>query len=228
MKAAHGAGRLRSRPRAPAAPAPGPGLHRLGLEAVRDGLLHVPESYRPDQPAPVVVMLHGAGGDAAQALAPLLAVQASRPLLLLAPDSRGRTWDLLLGGYGADVAFIDRALAHTFARLATDQEQVTVAGFSDGASYALSLGLTNGDLFGGVIAFSPGFMSPAELRGRPRLFVSHGRSDPVLSIAGTSRKLVPRLRQTGYEVHYREFDGGHTVPPRIVEEALAWVRDKEA
>ncbi len=31
-------------------------------------------------------------------------------------------------------------------------------GFSDGASYALSLGVPNGDLFTHIVAFSPGFM----------------------------------------------------------------------
>jgi len=51
---------------------------------------------------------------------------------------------------------------------------VAIQGFSDGASYALSLGLTNGDLFTHVIAFSPGFAAPAEQRGRPRIYVSHG------------------------------------------------------
>jgi phospholipase/carboxylesterase len=35
---------------------------------------------------------------------------------------------------------------------------VALGGFSDGASYALSLDLTNGDLFASLIAFSPGFI----------------------------------------------------------------------
>ena len=34
------------------------------------------------------------------------------------------------------------------------------SGFSDGASYALSLGAANGDLFTHIAAFSPGFMRP--------------------------------------------------------------------
>jgi predicted esterase len=81
-------------------------------------------------------------------------------LVLLAPESRGTTWDVLRGGYGPDVAFIDRALEQTFGRYAVDPRRLAVGGFSDGASYALSLGITNGDLFGHVLAFSPGFMAP--------------------------------------------------------------------
>jgi phospholipase/carboxylesterase len=128
----------------------------------------------------------------------------------------------LMGGYGPDVEFIDRALRETFNSLAVDAERLVVAGFSDGASYALSLGLTNGDLFTHVVAFSPGFSAPAERRGKPPVFVSHGTADEVLPIDRTSRQIVPRLEREGYEVLYREFDGPHTVPKPVAREALDW------
>jgi phospholipase/carboxylesterase len=98
-----------------------------------------------------------------------------------------------------------------------------VVGFSDGASYALSLGPTNGDLFTRVIAFSPGFASPGARRGMPPVFVSHGTRDGVPPIERCSRRIVPRLEREGYEVRYREFDGPHTVPRSIAREALGWV-----
>src|ERR687890_28697 len=94
-----------------------------------------------------------------------------------------------------------------------------VGRFSDGASYALSLGINNGDLFTDVLAFSPGFMAPSMSVGTPRFFVSHGRRDRVLPIERCSRRIVPQLERAGYEVTYREFDGGHTVPPEITLEA---------
>src|SRR4051794_17435629 len=121
------------------------GLHALGLEDGRDGLLYVPSGYRADRPAPLVVMLHGAGGNARDAMGPLRGLTDLAGFLLLAPDSRGRTWDVLLGGFGPDVAYINRALEWSFGRYAVDPSRVAVAGFSDGASYALSLGLGNGD-----------------------------------------------------------------------------------
>jgi phospholipase/carboxylesterase len=31
------------------------------------------------------------------------------------------------------------------------------------------------------------------------------------------------VRDAGYDVRYREFDGGHAVPPAIAREALAYV-----
>jgi predicted esterase len=199
-----------------------PGLHRLGLDRDRDALLFVPAGYRADRPAPFVLSLHGAGGDATSGLYPLRDLADEAGLILLSPASRQQTWDLLRGGYGPDVAFIDRALAVAFARCAVDPDRLAISGFSDGASYALSLGITNGDLFPHVMAFSPGFMAPIDQRGAPRIFISHGVQDQVLAIDRTSRRVVPQLEQAGYDVRYEEFAGTHTVPPEIAREALEW------
>jgi len=183
----------------------------------------VPPGYAgTTKEAPLALMLHGAGGDARSGISHFLDLADEAGLVLLAPESRGRTWDVLAGGYGPDVSFIDRALGQTFDRLAVDAGKLAAVGFSDGASYALSLGLTNGDLFTRVIAFSPGFAAPAARRGRPSLFVSHGTRDRVLPIERCSRKIVPVLAREGYEVRYREFNGGHAVPRPIAREAIEW------
>jgi predicted esterase len=142
---------------------------------------------------------------------------------VLLPKSSGYTWDAVLGGFGPDVAELDRLLEATSGMLAVDPGRIAVAGFSDGASYALSVGRINGDLFGSILAFSPGFVVPGPPAGTPRIFVSHGTADPVLPIERCSRLLVPALRREGYEVDYREFDGGHVVPPELAEEALRTV-----
>jgi predicted esterase len=220
------AGLLLARPTQPTAAAPR-GLQPLGLDAKRDGLLYVPPTYQVKQPAPLVVMLHGAGGDARGGLKLLMPLADSAGLILLAPASRQKTWDIIFGQYGPDIAFIDTALEKVFSRYAIDPAHVAVGGFSDGASYALSIGITNGDLFTHVIAFSPGFMAPARQQGKPRLFISHGTRDEVLPIDRCSRKLVPQLQRAGYDVVYREFDGPHTLPPEIARSALSWFTTKQ-
>jgi phospholipase/carboxylesterase len=121
---------------------------------------------------------------------------------------------------------VDPALGHAFSRCAVDPVRVGVGGYSDGASYALSLGLANGDLFSHVLAFSPGFLAPAGQTGAPRTFVSHGTRDGWLPIDRCSRRIVPRLQRAGYEVRYREFEGGHVVPPAIAREAAAWFANR--
>jgi len=211
---------LQARPRRPSSSAT-PGRHKLGLSPDRDGLLYVPKGHNASAMAPLAVMLHGAGRNG-QAMDYTFALADDFGVIIVAPDSRERTWDVVLGGFGADVAYIDAALRYTFSRCAVDSTRVAVAGFSDGASYALSLGTANGDLFSHVMAFSPGFIAPAEHRGKPRIFISHGREDAVLPIATTSRMLVPKLAADGYDVKYREFDGPHTVPAPIAREAFTW------
>jgi phospholipase/carboxylesterase len=97
-----------------------------------------------------------------------------------------------------------------------------VAGFSDGASYALSLGLANGDLADAVLAFSPGFAAPPARVGRSRVWVSHGTADRVLPVDRCGRRVVAQLSAAGHDVTYEEFDGGHVITPGLVDAALDW------
>jgi predicted esterase len=171
-------------------------------------------------PVGLVVLLHGAGATAAGILPVLEDEAVRRGLLVLAPKSGHGTWDVISGGFGPDVSVLDETLAAVFAGVDVDPERVAISGFSDGASYALSLGLINGDLFRRIIAFSPGFVVAPTREGTPAVFVSHGRSDPVLPIDQCSRRLVPVLRAEGYDVDYREFAGRHEVPPEMVRAGL--------
>ena len=147
-------------------------------------------------------------------------------LILLAPASGQKTWDVISGEYGPDIALIDAALETVFSRYAIAPQHIAVGGFSDGASYALSVGINNGNLFTHVIAFSPGFMVPTRQQGSPHIFISHGTQDTVLPIDRCSRKLVPQLQRAGYDVLYHEFNGSHTVPSPITQEAISWFTGK--
>lgn len=167
--------------------------------------------------------LHGAGSGARDVLPLVERATDEAGIAVLAPDARGATWDVIRGGFGPDVEFIDQALARVLADLPVDPHRIALAGFSDGASYALSLGIANGDLFTHVMAFSPGLVAAARAIGRPRIFVSHGVRDPVLPIDRCSRVLVPALRRAAYDVTYEEFDGGHLVPPELVRRAVSWL-----
>ena len=87
----------------------------------------------------------------------------------------------------------------------------------------MSLGLANGDVFDSVIAFSPGFEAAELANGRPRFFLSHGTGDRVLPIDRCSRRIVPSLKDEGYDVTYHEFSGGHAVPQTIQRRAVEWL-----
>ncbi|MEU9510493.1 phospholipase [Micromonospora sp. NPDC048170] len=213
-------GRLAARPTPPTA------LAAAGLASPTDqhgaplAMVYAPEPV-DGPPYRLVLLLHGAGGSARQGLDLLLPVADAHRLLLVAPQAASSSWDLIVEGFGADVRRIDALLATAFAGYPV--AGVAFGGFSDGASYALSLGLTNGDLVDAVLAFSPGFAAPQVTHGRPQVYVSHGADDPVLPVDVCSRRLVPRLRSLDYDVTYDEFPGGHEIPPDIRTNAATWL-----
>jgi phospholipase/carboxylesterase len=193
---------------------------RLAMGVERDGYFHVPRAER----APLLLYLHGATASGARAMERLTEFAESTGTIVLAPDSRGETWGVVAGDESADIAFIDRALEKIFRTCAVDPHRIAVAGFSDGATAALSWGLINGNLFSAIGAFSPGFIRLATRpRGTPRVFVSHGREDTILPIDRCGRRIAQNLETAGYRVKYREFDGDHTVPPEIRSEGLSWI-----
>jgi phospholipase/carboxylesterase len=188
----------------------------------RDALIQMP-SAAPEGPLPLLVFLHGATQSGAGMLRRIGPSADRAGVAVLAPDSRGMTWDAIRGSFREDIEFLNHALDRVFARAAIDPARVAIGGFSDGASYAISLGLANGDLFPRVVACSPGFVVPVQPVGRPRFFVSHGTADQILPIDQCSRVIVPRLRALGHDVTFREFDGRHEVPPAVADEGLQWV-----
>ena len=213
--------RLRARPLEGPAGETKVGVIPLGLRKVRDALLYVPKST--PEPAPLVLYLHGATGDERQGVRRLGDLAEEFGFLLLSPASQEATWDAIHSGYGPDVRFIDQALDKVFLQRRVDTRKIAVCGFSDGASYALGLGISNGDLLRAVVAFSPGFVpSGVERVGRPRILISHGRRDQILPFENTSGQMIPLLKQAGYSVTFQEFDGSHTVPPEIARGAMEW------
>ncbi len=214
-------GRLTARPRNSVTTS-APRARALGLGAARDAILQLP-AKATSAPLPLLVLLHGAGGRGEGVLRRLGSAADDAGVAVLAPDSRDSSWDAIQGSFGRDVTFVNRALERVFETVAIDPARTAVGGFSDGATYALSLGLINGDLFRRVVAFSPGFVVDGTPHGRPRFFISHGTSDPILPIDRCSRVIVPALRRRGYEITFREFDGGHEVPAGIAREGLEWV-----
>ena len=214
--------KLRSQPHPATQPEPLPGLHSFGSRDESGAFIYVPTAHRKGEIVPLMLMLHGARGNPGRAMGMIADVAEEAGAVVIAPQSTGATWDVLIGNFGPDVLLLDRMLDQAFSQLPVDPKRLAIGGFSDGASYALSLGLSNGRLFSHVIAFSPGICAPGGYDGSPRIFVSHGLNDSVLPIDRASRPIVARLRQAFYDVKYLEFDGPHTLPPGVAREALTW------
>lgn len=206
-------------PTAPRLPA---GRHLLGIAEDRDYVLHVPASLPAEGPVPLLVMFHGANGFPDK-VAPFLIDHAEREgFLLLLPQSLLPTWDIVIGGSGPDLERLEQGLGKVCSHFQIDPKHLGFAGFSDGGSYALSIGITNGDIVSHVMVFSGGFMSVFMQNGMPKILIAHGTQDEQLPIESAGRAKSQKLKSAGYDVKYVEFDGRHVIHPPVVEEAMTF------
>ena len=104
-----------------------------------------------------------------------------------------------------------------------------LGGFSMGSVMSYSLGLGAGrPAPAGILAFS-GFIPVVEgwapeLAGREhvRVFIAHGRNDPVMRI-DFARRARDLLSAGGLQVEYHESDAAHQIDPAHVPAASAWL-----
>jgi predicted esterase len=203
-----------------------PGEHVLDDNNGRRAILYVPPAYNAATPAPFMMMLHGARGDGERTLESQRGAADEHGVVLLCPSTRSGTWDAIRGDFAHDLAKLDALLAQVFERCNIDPARMASAGFSDGASYALSLGLINGDFFSHIIAHSPGFIISDARQGKPAVYVSHGRQDEVLPFDRCGAAIVARLEKESYAPRFDVFDGGHAASPELRSAALAWLTKK--
>ncbi|MDR4308244.1 esterase [Chelatococcus sambhunathii] len=215
----HLAGRLDFVHRLPVKPPLPAGRHALGLFEERDAILVVPEAVEPRKPTPLMVLFHGGGGSAEKILPMMESHAEARGFLLLAPQSLFPTWDIVIAGNGPDRERLDVALAEVSSRFLLDPTHLAFAGHSDGGSYTLSLGPTNGHFVTHMIVSSAGFMSVHMQSGAPRIFISHGVNDEQIPIGRSARIHAAKLRHAGYDVTYVEHDGPHAWRHDIARQA---------
>ncbi|MCK9792994.1 alpha/beta hydrolase-fold protein [Isoptericola sp. 4D.3] len=203
---------------APAAlPAGAAGILDVGGRSVQ---VQVPPAYDASRPAPLLVVLHGLGSDAARVDASLgLRDEALARGVLYAlpegtqgPDGR-RFWNASDACCGVDRAGVDdsaylalviRTLAATYA---VDPERVAVVGYSNGGFMAYRTACDHADLVSVAVSLA-GAMPADAADCRPSRPVSvvqaHGTDDRVIRAGGGVRD-------------------GHAYPA-AAESAAAWAR----
>jgi polyhydroxybutyrate depolymerase len=192
----------------------GPGEHERSL--VHDGrtrffLLIVPPQYDGRAKLPLLLALHGGGGNArnAEAMSQLTAKAKKDGFLLVYPEGTGRassahkllTWNVGdCCGYAQrhrvdDVGFIRALLRQLKSELAVDETRVFAAGMSNGAMMAYRLGCELADEIAGIAPIA-GAMNGACRPSRPvTVAVFHGTADEhVLYNGGSGPKQVQRGR----------------------------------
>jgi phospholipase/carboxylesterase len=143
-------------------------------------------------------------------------------------DRRGEVPDGLAAARDHVIKLVDEVKT----RLAIDESQLVLGGFSQGAMVALdvalhmdtpprALVLMSGTLLAETV-WQPRF---ARLAGVPVL-MSHGRSDQLLPFAA-AEDLRDRLTAAGAQVTWVPFAGGHEIPPVVVDTAKNFLRSSD-
>jgi phospholipase/carboxylesterase len=196
------------------------------------------------EPEGLLILHHGRGtdehdlltlGDALDPARRLHLVTPRAPLML--PGSPGYHWyrvprvghpdpETFRAAFDALAAFHDEL----WQRTGIIPERTVLGGFSMGTAMSYALGLDGSrPRPGGILAFS-GFIPTVEgwepdLAGRlgARVFIAHGRQDPVIDVA-LARHAAQLLRDGGLEVEYHESDVGHQIDPAHIPPAIAWLQ----
>jgi phospholipase/carboxylesterase len=201
------------------------------------------ERQAAGDPEGLLVLHHGRGTDErdllglADALDPgrrLHVVTPRAPLQL--PGSPGYHWYLVprVGYPDRDTFHVARAaLADLhdglWAQTGIEPARTVLGGFSMGTvmSYAMALGEDRPPV-AGILAFSgfvpvvEGWRPQLEDRRDTRVFIAHGRADPIMDV-DFARRAHELLEGGGLEVDYRESDVAHQIDPEHLPAAADWL-----
>ena len=215
-----------------ARPANGPMTLKQGITPLGDGGFAYRPASLPPGPRPLIVLLRGALGTARDPINQFKNLADKNGWLLLAPEAADQTWRVRQGrdggiDFGMDPPRIDAALSRMFAKAPVDPKRVVLLGFSDGASYALSLGTANPGLFRSIVALSPGYTAvPRRVDPAQRIFIAHGTDDQILPPDNVRTYILPDLQTAGLKPRIRWFNGGHTIDRAALDEALVYALEQ--
>jgi phospholipase/carboxylesterase len=194
-------------------------------------------------PAGLLVLHHGRGadeldllplGDALDPQRRLHVVSPRAPLTL--PGWPGYHWYVVPRvGYPDretfQAAFDALAELHDelWQRTGLTDAQTVLGGFSMGSVMSYSLGLGAGRpppagilAFSGFVPVVEGWEPELETRRDERVFIAHGRGDPIIGV-DFARQARQQLERAGLEVEYHETDAAHNIDPEVVPAAVAWM-----
>ena len=226
-------------------PAPDDGVQDLFVESGKIGAFSYLEviagrPVHPDDPLPLVVILHGRGNRPRIPQGPLDASLPFRMFIPQAPDPLGDgfTW-LAVPTNDPNKELFTRSLSGRADQLAPAIEafrlmrptlgKPILVGFSQGGIMTFALATRFPHHFAAAFPMAgwlPPELYPERVKGRPfpYIFAQHGGADTVVPTE-KGRQTVSALRARGLKVDYREFAGvGHVVSPQMSDDVRRAVR----
>jgi phospholipase/carboxylesterase len=209
-------------------------------------LIKAPEAYSSDKNEKLIVGLHGRGNTPEEFMDTLNLSDKGNGFIHVAPCGQypflfnnkiGYSWNFRVEGDDNILAeTTSKAISYIMlvikeSRTKYKIDETYIAGFSQGASFALLTGILNPENIKGIISFS-GWLPKDWLDGKHdeniqnakglHVFLTHGRSDSSIPFE-YGIKTRDKLDKAGLDVTFIEFDGGHTILPHLVNTAYNWL-----
>jgi phospholipase/carboxylesterase len=198
----------------------------------------LPTGYEPNYAYPLLVFLHGHGGNEEQILrlAPRLSRRNYISIGLRGPQllgqrsdgSQGYTW----GTDGRCDAVIEdyvlRAVEQTRRNYHVHSERIYLAGICEGAALAYRLGLSFPEKFAGVISLNGGLPTRGSLFFRLphiralRMFIGHGIANAILPLS-SARSNFRLLYTAGLDVRLHTYPTTHRLHPDMLRDINRWI-----
>jgi phospholipase/carboxylesterase len=200
--------------------------HGLG-----SAVLLTPSEIDPGRRYPLFTVLHGAGRQDKMLVKACRNEPDHRDAFFLVPRSIEPTWDLIVGGDRCDLDFLEFAYDLIYRRYPIDPARQVLIGYSDGASYALSLAISNPGIFDAALCWAAGFAmydgeNTESGTSKPDIYLEYGTHDELFSFEQVALPMQQNLERAGYRVKFSVDEGGrHWPSSRFQPEALDWYFD---
>jgi len=174
---------------------------------------YIPKNYDAKKKWPMVVALHGMGGDENSFFSgydngAIRRIAEERGYVVVCPKGRGPV-SMYLASAERDVIDVIKEMKRDFS---IDEDRVYLMGHSMGGYGTWSIAVNNPDLFAALGPISGGGtpLSAPRLKAITRVpwIVVHGDNDPTVSVE-ESRKMVKAGKELGIEIKYIEVPGGN-------------------
>ena len=180
----------------------------------REYLLHVPVTYKPEEPAALVMVFHGAGIGAERFVSytRFSTVADREGFLIVYPQGLGEKPVWNPAPESRDVQFISDLIDHLQRRCRVDPNRVYASGHSNGGSMVDRLACELADRIAAVGPVSGAYRSSGEC--------SPSRPVPVFAIHGTADSIVPYEGIPEWTFAWAQRNGCDPEPVEVVHNVL--------
>ena len=219
-------------------------VYRIVGEKAQNYIVLLPYSYDSAEAYPVLVTLHGNGGNA-ESMAGVFDVYAKLPLIIVIPQGQYPRTDI---GFSWYLETNDKSMWEKTDRKSADYiidvikdvqksyktDDIFLLGFSQGASLAYMTGFKYPSVFRGIASIGGGLpaidvegsvVKTEDIKNADglKIFVSRGKDDSLVPKRAFDYQ-IDFLKKNDYKVESYEYDGPHDFTVDLLQELNKWLR----